>query len=130
MTRAGIAIISITTGALAFLFALPPAYLLADLNVLKAPAWAAIAAAVAAASTLVWKIRNPSKRITNIVAIGTSLLSFFVTVAVFAIDWNQAWPTKLFFVAWSMVFVSGYAVVAGLFALKVLRGVEVRLQSF
>src|SRR5882672_4076933 len=124
--RMRIVAISITTGVLAFLFALPPAYLLADLRIPQTPTWASIAAIVAAMSTLIWKIRNPAKRITGIVAIAISLLSFFVTVLAFAIDGNQAWPTKLFFVTWSMVFVSGYAVVAGLVALKILSRVEER----
>jgi hypothetical protein len=119
-----VAILAIVCGALAFVFALPPAYLLADLKFEQAPMWAAIAAATAMVCVCLWKLRNPRQRITGIVAISIAVLSFLATVSAYALDADRPWVWRIFFVGWCMIFVSGYAAIAALFAVKVVEGIE------
>ena len=123
-TNMKVAMVPIVSGVLAFVFALPPAYMLADLNFANAAAWAVVPAFISMACVIAWSIRHPRERLTGIVAICIALIAFVATLIVFAGVVDQPWQWKIFFVVMSTVMTSGYAVLAAVASMKVVEMVQ------
>jgi len=109
-----------STAIVAFVWALPPALLLADSHLAMAPVWAAIAALFAVIAVGIWHRRKPNASVTMGVAIFVAVVAYSLTVVVFAIVAKDEWLSRVGFSAIAVLGYIWYPVLAGVGSFNVV----------